>query len=512
MGNQLLKSTTVVSSMTLLSRIVGFLRDMVVGIIFGASAGNDAFVLAFKIPNFLRRLFAEGAFSQAFVPVLSEYRSKQIDEVQNLTNKVFSSLSIVLMIVTVLGIVCAPWIVRVFAPGFDFDDARLPLATQLLQITFPYIFFISLTAFAAGVQNAHGKFAVPAFTPVLLNLSMIGAACLLSPYFQEPITALAWGVMVAGIVQLAFQVPFMSRLSLLPRFHIDWQDPGVKRVMRLMVPALIGASVMQINLLVDSIFASYLPVGSITWLYYSDRMLEFPIGVFGVAIATVVLPHLSRDYADESPTRFSASIDWALRWILLIGIPATIGLMLLAGPVLATLFQYGKFTEQDVLMSARSLVALSLGLVCFLAVKVLVSAFYARQNTKFPVKVAIFAMTANVVFNFILIGPLAHAGLALSSAIASILNVLILLFVLMKRKIYIPAKGWTGFSFRLLLANTTMGAILWWFTPKMSQWLDWSAHNRLFTLAILILGAVVGYFGGLWLTGLRYNHLQLENA
>ncbi len=512
MGNQLLKSTAVVSSMTMLSRVAGLGRDMVVAALFGATAGNDAFLLAFKIPNFLRRLFAEGAFSQAFVPVLSEYRTKRASEVQDLTNKVFTSLCLTLLFVTIMGIFGASWLVKAFAPGFDFSDPRFTLATQLLQITFPYIFFISLTAFAAGVQNAHGKFAIPAFTPVFLNLSMIGAACLLSPYFKEPITALAWGVVLAGVLQLAFQIPFLSKLSLVPRFHIDWQDPGVRRVLRLMVPALIGASVMQINLLVDTIFASYLPVGSLTWLYYSDRMLEFPIGVFGVAIATVVLPHLSRDYAEESQSKFSASIDWALRWILLIGIPATIGLAMLSGPVLATLFQYGKFTHHDVIMSARSLIALSLGLVFFLAVKVLVSAFYARQNTKFPVKVAIFAMLANVVFNFILIGPLAHAGLALSSAIASVLNVLILLWALIRQKIYVPVKGWSGFSFRLLLANSTMAAILWWFSPTITQWLEWSVQNRLMVLTALISGAAIGYFGGLWLTGLRYTHLQLEHA
>lgn len=512
MANQLLKSTSTVSLMTLFSRVVGFLRDMVVAHIFGATAGIDAFLLAFKIPNFMRRLFAEGAFSQAFVPVLSEYKScRSQAEVKLLIDRVFGGLGLVLLLVTLVGIISAPLLVKLFAPGFDTQDSRFPLACHLLQITFPYILFISLTAFAAGVQNAYGKFAMPAFTPVLLNVSLILAGYFFSRYFAQGVEALAWGVLFAGVVQLLFQIPFLKRLDLLPTPRLNWQDPGVKRILTLMTPALIGASVMQINLLVDTIFASFLPVGSLTWLYYSDRLLEFPIGIFGVALATVVLPHLSHEYAQKSHTRFSASLDWALRWILLIGVPATIGLTMTAGPLLATLFQYGKFTPFDVVMAARSLIALSLGLVCFLAVKVLVSAFYARQNTKLPVKVAIFAMLANVVFNALLIGPLAHAGLALASTLSSVCNVLILLWVLLREKIYVPLNGWKGFSIRLFVANTTMAIMLWKFTPEVTQWLEWGALERVTMLFALMLGAVVAYFGGLWLTGLRYAHMRLES-
>lgn len=510
MTNKLLKSTTLVSGMTFISRIIGFIRDMVLAHIFGAAAGFDAFLLAFKIPNFMRRLFAEGAFSQAFVPVLSEYRTCKNGEVKDLVNKVFGSLSMVLLLVSFLGIVASPLFVYIFAPGFESDDYRFTLASHLLQLTFPYIFFISLTAFASGIQNAHGKFAIPAITPVLLNICLIIAAYYFSSYFAQPVEALAWGVLIAGIVQLLFQAPFLAKLSLLPRPRLDWKDEGVKKILTLMVPALIGASVMQINLLVDTIFASFLPVGSLTWLYYSDRLLEFPIGIFGVALATVILPHLSIEYARKSETRFSASVDWALRWILLIGMPATIGLILMAGPVLATLFQYGKFHEVDVLMSARSLIALALGLVCFLAVKVLVSAFYARQNTKFPVKVAIFAMIVNVIFNVLLIGPLAHAGLALASSISSICNVLILLWVLLRQKIYVPMSGWKSFSFRLFLANGAMALILWLGSPEISQWFAWGALERALNLSMLISAAVVAYFGGLWITGLRYSHLRLS--
>ncbi len=513
MANKLFKSTAIVSAMTFISRVVGFIRDMVMASVFGASPGMDAFLLAFKIPNFMRRLFAEGAFSQAFVPVLSEYHSNRSpSEVKTLVDKVFSSLSLVLLGVTIVGVLCAPVLVWIFAPGFDAKDMRFPMAVHLLQITFPYIFFISLTAFAAGVQNAHGKFAIPAFTPVLLNLCLIIAAYFCSSYFVEPVYALGWGVMAAGVAQLLFQAPFLAKLSLFPSFKLDWHDPGVKRVLRLMTPAIIGASVMQINLLVDTIFASFLPVGSLTWLYYSDRLLEFPIGMFGVALATVVLPHLSQQYAKNSQTGFSASVDWALRWILLIGTPATVGLVMLSGPLLATLLQYGEFSPHDVVMASRSLIALSLGLIFFLAVKVLVSAFYARQNTKLPVKVAIIAMLANVVFNALLIGPLAHAGLALASALASVINVGLLLIILLREKYYVPVVGWKAFSARLLLANSAMAAVLWYFAPDVSQWFDWEPLTRAMTLGSLIGGAGIAYFGGLWVFGLRVSHLRLESA
>lgn len=513
MANQLLKSTTLVSLMTFFSRIVGFIRDMVIAQLFGAGAGIDAFLLAFKIPNFMRRLFAEGAFSQAFVPVLSEYRTRESQQsVKELVDKVFGALGIVLLIVSFLGVVGAPWFIRLFAPGFDSTDVRFGLACHLLQLTFPYILLISLTAFAAGIQNTYRQFAMPAFTPVLLNVSLILAAWFLSPYFKEPVEALAWGVLLAGISQLCFQIPFLAKLALLPSPKLDWHDSGVKRILRLMVPALIGASVMQVNLLVDTIFASFLPVGSLTWLYYSDRLLEFPIGIFGVALATVVLPHLSEQYAQNSHRGFSASMDWALRWILLIGVPATIGLTLMAGPMLAALFQYGRFSAHDAIMAARSLTALSLGLVCFLAVKVLVSAFYARQNTKFPVKVAIFAMLANVVFNALLIGPLAHAGLALASTLSSMINVLVLLYALLRQKIYIPLSGWSSFALRLVLANSMMAGMLWWFMPPMADWLEWSAIMRAMNLLMLMGAAALTYFGSLFITGLRIGHLKLQSV
>lgn len=513
MSKQLLKTTSTVSLMTFVSRIVGFLRDMVIAHFFGVGVGIDAFFLAFKIPNFLRRLFAEGAFSQAFVPVLSEYRMvASPTEVKDFISKVFTLLALVLLVVTLLGVLGAPYFIRIFAPGFQGEDARFGLACQLLPLTFPYLFFIALTAFAGGIQNAYQRFAVPAFTPVWLNISLIMAALFARPYFAEPVEALAWGVLLAGVTQLLFQVPFLMKLALFPSVHLNWQDKRVRRVLSLMVPALIGASVMQINLMVDTIFASFLPLGSLTWLYYSDRLLEFPIGIFGVALATVVLPQLSQEYAQKSHSAYSASLDWALRWVLFIGLPATVGLTMVSGPLLATLFQYGRFTSHDVLMAAQSLCALALGLVCFLAVKILVAAFYARQNTAFPVKVAIGCMLLNIIFNAVFMGPFAHAGLALASSAASFFNVLILLFILLRSNIYRPLAGWPGFICRLLLANGGMACLLWKCTPEVTQWLDWGAASRCFFLLVLVLSAIIVYLLGLWLTGLRYAHMRLESV
>lgn len=512
MAQSLLKSTTKVSLMTSISRVAGFLRDVVFAHYFGAGASLDAFLIAFKIPNFMRRLFAEGAFSQVFVPVLSDYRARaDQDSVKVFVDKVSGALSVVLIGVVALGILGAPFVVRLFAPGFQVTDPRFELTVSLLRLTFPYLLLISLTAFASGIQNTYRQFAVPAITPVFLNVSLIALA-LMSGSFEEPIMALGWGVLLAGVLQLGFQMPFLRFLGLLPIPRWDWRDSGVKRLLRLMGPAILGASVMQINLLIDTLFASFLPVGSLTWLYYSDRLLEFPIGVFGVALATVVLPHLSQDFVLEAHQPFSERIDWSLRWILLIGLPAAVGLVLLAEPLLAALFQYGHFGEQDRIMTARSLMALSLGLVSFLAIKVLISAFYARQNTIFPVKIAILAIGINVIGNSLLIGPLAHAGLALASTISSVIQCGILLGVLCKQKIYLPAPGWASLLGRLALANSAMAFFLWWGTPSVETWVTWVSWKRMIILMSLILGGALIYFSSLWLSGMRVSQLRLENA
>lgn len=511
MSKQLLKSTSTVSGMTFISRILGFARDMIIAHLFGASAGLDAFLVAFKIPNFMRRLFAEGAFSQAFVPVLSEtVATKPKEEVKELVNNVCGSLFVVLTAITLLGCFGAKYFIMVFAPGFSAQPEQFALAANMLSWTFPYLLLISMTAFLSGIQNAYNRFALPALTPVLLNVSLIFAAIYLSQFTHEPVIALAWGVLLGGVLQFIIQLPAVSKLDLLPTPKVSFLSPEVKRILKLMVPALIGASVMQINLLIDTVFASFLPEGSLTWLYYSDRLLEFPVGMFGVALATVVLPHLSKQFAKKDERGFSSSIDWAFKLILLIGLPCSLGLILLATPILSTLFQYGRFGAQDVTYTSYSLMALSSGLVAFLVVKIMVSAFYARQDTKLPLKVALIAIVCNVIFNCALIGPLKHAGLALASTLSQCCQLAILLYVLIKNGYYRPLAGWLKYSMQLIAANLGMVAFIIALLPANQQWLEgvalWRAHH----LFILIGGAIFTYAVVLWLLGMRPRHFTFS--
>ncbi len=396
----LLGSSLVVGTMTMLSRVLGLTRDVVFARFIGAEAGADAFFVAFKIPNFLRRLFAEGAFAQAFVPVLSEYRSQgSIAAVKGLIDRVAGCLGLSLILITALAVIGAPVLTAVFAPGFVNDPVKYQLASDMIRITFPYLLLISLTGLSGAILNSYDRFAVPAFTPVLLNVSLISAAVIVSPYFEVPVMALAWGVFAAGVIQLLFQLPFLMRLGLMPTPKLDWQDAGVKRVLSLMAPAIFGVSVSQINLLLDTVLASFLPTGSVSWLYYSDRLAELPLGVFGIAVATVILPGLSRQHASDSPEKFSETLDWALRLILLIALPAAVALVILAEPILATLFQYGKTTVVDVNMSSLSLQAYAVGLVAFMLIKVLAPGYFARQDMKTPVRIGIIAMASNMVLN-----------------------------------------------------------------------------------------------------------------
>ncbi|HNW79788.1 MAG TPA: murein biosynthesis integral membrane protein MurJ, partial [Candidatus Competibacteraceae bacterium] len=429
MSKALLKSTGIVSAMTSLSRVSGFIRDMLYAQLFGAGAGTDAFFVAFRIPNFLRRLFAEGAFSQAFVPVFSEYQTQhQQAELRELVDQVTGTLGAILLLITALGVLAAPLLILLFAPGFSSDAGKYQLTVDMLRITFPYLLFISLTALAGGVLNSCGRFAIPAVTPVLLNLTMIAAALWLAPHMEKPVMGLAWGVFIAGVVQLGFQIPFLRQIKLLPRPRWGWASAGVQQVLKLMLPAVFGSSVAQVNLLIDTLLASFLVSGSVSWLYYSDRLVEFPLGIFGVALGTVILPKLSRHHASAETAHFSQTLDWALRWALLIGVPATVALVILAGPMLAALFQYGEFDAHDVAMSTRSLMAFALGLVAFMLIKVLAPGFYARKDTRSPVKYGIIAMGANTAMTLIFIWPLAHAGLALSTSLAAFLNAGMLFF------------------------------------------------------------------------------------
>lgn len=486
--------------------MLGFVRDLVYAQVFGANQYTDAFFVAFKIPNFLRRLFGEGAFATAFVPVLTEYKTQRsAAELAAFVDKIAGTLGAVLLLVTLAGMAAAPLVVSLFAIGWvvDGEQEKLALAAEMLQLTFPYLLFISLTALAGGILNAHDRFAVPAFTPVILNLVLIASALWLAPQLDTPVVAMAWGVLLAGVLQFSFQLPFLRRLGLVPRFRPDWRDPGVRRVGALMLPALFAVSVTQINLLLDTALASFLVTGSISWLYYSDRLMEFPLGILGVALGTVILPRLSQRHATAAPGAFSATLDWGLRTTLLFGAPAAIGLILLAGPLIATLFLSAVFDARDVAMSQLSLMAYASGLLAFILIKVLAPGYYARQDTRTPVRIAVIAMVVNMVLNLLLIWPLQHAGLALATSLAAYLNAGLLLRGLRQTAIYQPRPGWWGFALRVGLACAAMAGLLWWGTPDLAAWLAADLLTRVRWLAVGVVTAAGVYFAVLWLLGVR---------
>ncbi|GKT12514.1 MAG: putative peptidoglycan lipid II flippase [Thiomicrorhabdus sp.] len=500
---RIIKATATVGGMTMISRILGFVRDMIIARYFGAGTGADAFFVAFKIPNFFRRLFAEGAFSQAFVPVLAEAKEKRGHEaVKHLVNAISFRLGGILLLLTAFGVFGSSLWMMVFAPGFIDDPEKFDLASDMLAITFPYLLLISLVAFSSAIMNTYNQFAVPAFTPVFLNLVLITFAIWVSPLLDIPIMALAWGVLVAGVVQLLFHLPFLYRLDLLP-CPSRKSDPGVGDIKRMMIPALFGVSVAQINLLVDTILASFLVTGSISWLYYSDRLMEFPLGVFGVALATVVLPGLSKKAANENWQGFQQDIDSALRLVLIIGLPATLGLLLLAEPLIITLFFYGEFTAHDVTMSGSSLMAYSFGLLGFILVKILAPAFYARKDMKTPVKVAIIALVTNMVLNLILIGPFAHVGLAAATTISAFVNSGLLYWYLRKQGVFQPLAGWPKLIVQVVLANIVLVTCILWVSPTLESWLGFDAWLRLSWLMGIVLSVIVVYFITLMLLGLN---------
>lgn len=512
MSRQLFKSTVIVSSMTMISRILGFVRDMLLARIFGVDASTDAFYIAFKIPNFLRRLFTEGAFAQAFVPVLSDYKEHGSTVALKLfIDKTGGTLAILLMLMSIAGMIFAPVLITIFAPGFNWSGGQYELAVELLRIILPYLFFIASVAFAGGILNTHGKFAIPAITPVLLNICMIAAAIWLAPLMPQPILALAWGVFAAGGVQLLVQFPALMRLGLLPRLRFGFNDPGVKKFMALMLPAIFGASVSQINLLLDSVMATFLKPGSVSWLYYSDRLVEFPLGIIGIALATVILPGLSKSHVSGNAEKFSQALDWGLRWVLLIGLPTSTGLVVLARPILSSIFQYGEFSSRDVIFSSQSLMAYAFGLLGFMLIKILAPGFTARQDMRTPVKFGIYSLIANIVLSVLLMFPLAHGGLALATSLAAFLNAGLLLRRLLKEHIYIPEPGWWRFGAQLLLANNVMaGALI--YGVDADWWNHWSASERISYLGIAICLAGLTYFFVLFLLGLRHRHLTGELA
>ncbi len=511
MSKQLLKSGIIVSSMTFISRILGLARDIIMADLLGATWVSDVFIVAQKIPNFLRRLFAEGAFSQAFVPVLSEYQTnKTLNDVKRLIAETSGTLGLILLLVTFVGVLGSPVLVSIFGPGFDEGSRKFELASWLLKITFPYILFISLTAFSGSVLNSVGRFAAPAFTPVFLNISMITAAIIVSPNLPETIaTAFAWGIFIAGIIQLAFQLPFLWREGLLVKPSWAWNSPGVRRILVLMGPAMFGVSVAQINLLLDTVIASFLAEdGSITWLYYSDRMLEFPLGIFAIAIATVILPSLSRQHAKNETADFNKTLNWGLRLVFLIGIPAAVGLFVMAEPILLTVFQRGEFDLNDAYQASLSLKAYIIGLIGFMLVKVLAPGFFARQDTKTPVKIGIIAMVVNIIFNIILFFPLAHVGLALATTISALLNASLLFFALYRNHIFKPDGRWKLWFLQLFVGNVALFSFIGFQMAEIKLWQDWQTWERIQNMLVLVVGSIVVYVLAMFLVGVRGKDLK----
>ena len=491
----LLKTLASVGGMTTISRILGFIRDSIIARVFGVGVSTDAFFVAFKIPNLLRRISAEGAFTQAFVPILSEYKTKRTKiEVNVLISKVATLLGIFLVLITFLGVFGAPWLIYISAPGFISEPDKFNLTVNLLQISFPYIFFISLVSMAGGILNTYGKFVVPAFTPVWLNISFIVAALCFSDFFAQPITVLAWAVFFGGVLQLFFQIPFLKKIGCIPQINLDLKDKGVWRILKLMGPAVIGVSIMQISLLINTIFASFLSSGSVSWLYYADRLMEFPAGVLGVALSTILLPNLSKSFSKRKTADYSELVNWGLKFGILIAVPAATALAILAIPLISTLFYYGVFTKTDIVMTQYALIAYSIGLVGLILIKILAPAFYAQQNVKTPVKIALFTLFCTQFMNLIFIGYLKHAGLALAIGLGACINAGLLFYHLKKGKVFKLNPGWFMFLIKIFFAAFIMALGLFYFKGTIDLWTNYSAFSRFVHLIILILFGATVYF------------------
>ena len=503
----LLKSLAAVSSITMISRVLGFVRDTLLARIFGASMATDAFFIAFKLPNLLRRIFAEGAFSQAFVPILAEYKTQQGEEAtRTFIAYVCGLLTLVLMLVTALGMLAAPWVIWATAPGFANTPEKFALTTDLLRVTFPYILLISLSSLAGAILNTWNRFSVPAFTPTLLNVAMIAFAVLLTPYFNPPIMALAWGVLAGGLAQLLYQLPALKKIGMLVLPRLNLRDTGVWRVLKQMLPAILGVSVSQISLIINTIFASFLVAGSVSWMYYADRLMELPSGVLGVALGTILLPTLAKTYANKDREEYSRILDWGLRLCFLLVLPCTLALAILAEPLTVALFQYGKFSAFDAAMTQRALMAYSVGLLAIILVKVLAPGFYAQQNIRTPVKIAVFTLVCTQLFNLALVGPLAHAGLALAISLGACLNAGLLFWKLRSQRLFEPQPGWAMFLAKLVLAVVLMSAVLLVGMHYMPAWEQGIMLQRFMRLGVLIVAGVVTYFGCLFLCGFRPRH------
>ena len=508
------RSTFIVSAMTMLSRVLGLVRDIVLMNVFGAGKDFDTFVVAFRIPNFFRRLFAEGAFSQAFIPILTEYKTTKLHaEVQILISRVFGCLLLAMSTLTLIAMIAAPAILYLYAPGFHSDPVKFDLAVDMFRLTIPYLMFMSLTAFASSILNSYGSFASPAFSPVLLNLAMIAGAWLLTPYMAEPIMALGWAVVVAGILQLAIQIPELWKKKLLIPPKVDFKHEGVDRILKLMLPALFGVSVTQINLLLNTIWASFMQDGSVSWLYSAERMTELPLGLIGVAIGTVILPSLSMSKAEEDQAKFRRMLDWGARIIVLVGVPASIALFMLSTPIIQALFQHGAFDVRDTQMTAMALQCMSSGVLAFMLIKVFAPGFYAIQDTKTPVRVGLIAVATNAILNVIFIGifklidwQAEHMALAIASSGSALVNAGMLYFYLHKRDIFRFGAHWKKLFIQFSVANVVMIAALWygltWYDGNAAQWL-----RVVEVIGLCVLG-VLAYAIGLLVTGFRPRQLK----
>ena len=492
--------------MTLLSRITGLARESLKATAFGAGLSMDAFEAAFRLPNLLRRLFAEGAFAQAFVPILAEYRSQRGDAATRaLVGRVGALLTLVLLAVTVIGIVAAPWLVYALAGGFARTPGKVELTATLIRIVFPYILFVSLVSLAGGVLNVYRRFAVPAVTPVLLNLSIIGAAIFLAPYFDPPIKALAWGVAIGGVAQLALQFFALARLRMLPRFTLDMRDAGVRRVLTAMGPAVLGVSAAQISVLISTQLAALLGDGRISWITYADRLMEFPTALLGVALGTVILPSLAQHHSDANHAEYSALLDWGLRLALLLALPAAVSLWLLALPLCATLYQYGHFTANDVIQTRAALVGYAVGLPGLILIKILAPGFYARQVMRTPVKIAFVTVILTQVLAVLFAWPLGfgHAGLTLATSLGALFNATLLFVLLRRHGFFAPQAGWIPFMLRIFVALVVLGGVLVWLAGTPREWLDAGLWTRAGRLALLVAAGGGAYFGTLFLLGFR---------
>jgi putative peptidoglycan lipid II flippase len=508
--------------MTLLSRITGLVREMVLARMFGGTSGiMDAFLIAWQIPNYLRRLFAEGAFSQAFVPVVSEYRVKRSHEdTRELVDSVAGTLGTVLAVASVLGVVIAPLLILLFAPGFRQDIPKFDLTVDMLRWTFPYLLFVSLTALAGGVLNSYQRFAMPALSSTLLNVIGIVVAAFIAPRTANPGLTLAIGVFVAGVAQLAFLIPPLAALGLIRKPHWNWQHEGVKRIGGLMLPAILGSSMGQLGLVLNSVIASFLVTGSIAWLNWADRLVEFPLGVFSIALATVILPSLSSHHAEASPERFSATLDWAMRLVCLIVVPASVALFALAGPLTVVIFNYGAFVDTDVYMTTYALRAFSFALFGWSCIKVLAPGYFARQDTRTPMRTALqclaLNMGLNVVYVVVLLAtdnletPGSHIGLALTNGISALCNAWLLYRGLRKQQVFHPGAGWKALGGQVLVAGAAMGIFLYWAAGHLATWLARGAMERVLALAGCVVGGGVVYFALLWLLGARVRDFRMQ--